>query len=495
MTAALTTFNVASAAGAGASLLRMLAILGTSLAAGAAAYKLMDGALGSTTKSFTVALPPVQQYINAQTELTTRLRGTTKEYIAQQEALLSQVTQEQTALQTNIKTKLDMIKAWEDLGAMSKEGIDKMSAAKGLKDDEERYRALTDRVNAARTALDALYRIMAKQNALEDNPKRNTDDDTTARQLLAIKNANDTVKELTASYNAMFKAPAARDWAILQNDINRQVENFRDSLTRTELPAAKVTELTNKYADALRKVREGEYQLRTQVSYFQVVESLFSKGIDRALDSFVDSIMRGEDALKALEDTARQVVADIFKTFMTLAALNPIKNALFGTNYTTLGGSAGIGGLLGGMFGGGGGELPNWGTPSFVGPTLAKGGILGPGGLMPLHKYAGGGIAHSPQLALFGEGKGPEAFVPLPDGRSIPVSMKGQGSTEIHIHEAPGVSASVKTSRGKNGQQRHDIFLKDMIKGVLMEDIAKGGEMSETMERQYGLNRTVGLGR
>jgi hypothetical protein len=29
---------------------------------------------------------------------------------------------------------------------------------------------------------------------------------------------------------------------------------------------------------------------------------------------------------------------------------------------------------------------------------------------------------------MFGEGSTPEAYVPLPDGRSIPVTMKGSGS-------------------------------------------------------------------
>jgi hypothetical protein len=48
-------------------------------------------------------------------------------------------------------------------------------------------------------------------------------------------------------------------------------------------------------------------------------------------------------------------------------------------------------------------------------------------GPLPLRRYASGGIANSPQLAMFGEGSTPEAYVPLPDGRSIPVRMKGGG--------------------------------------------------------------------
>jgi hypothetical protein len=45
----------------------------------------------------------------------------------------------------------------------------------------------------------------------------------------------------------------------------------------------------------------------------------------------------------------------------------------------------------------------------------------------PLPKYAKGGIADSP--SIFGEA-GPEAAVPLPDGRSIPVNMNGGVSSK-----------------------------------------------------------------
>ena len=58
---------------------------------------------------------------------------------------------------------------------------------------------------------------------------------------------------------------------------------------------------------------------------------------------------------------------------------------------------------------------------------FANGGIMTSNGSMPLKRYANGGIATSPQLAMFGEGSRPEAYVPLPDGRSIPVTMRGGG--------------------------------------------------------------------
>lgn len=55
---------------------------------------------------------------------------------------------------------------------------------------------------------------------------------------------------------------------------------------------------------------------------------------------------------------------------------------------------------------------------------FADGGIMTSAGPVPLRKYSGGGIANSPQAAIFAEGGIPEAFVPVPSGK-IPVEMRG----------------------------------------------------------------------
>lgn len=68
-------------------------------------------------------------------------------------------------------------------------------------------------------------------------------------------------------------------------------------------------------------------------------------------------------------------------------------------------------GPLAGLFGGGGGLLSIFG--------FAKGGIAAHG--RPLPTFARGGVSRS--AAIFGEA-GPEAAVPLPDGRRIPVDLR-----------------------------------------------------------------------
>lgn len=106
---------------------------------------------------------------------------------------------------------------------------------------------------------------------------------------------------------------------------------------------------------------------------------------------------------------------------------------------------------LAGMMSGGGIDVTGTFLDKWLfggGSWFANGGIMTPAGALPLNAYAGGGIATSPQLAVFGEGSMNEAFVPLPDGRSIPVQMRGGGGGGVSISmpvtiDARGASAEV----------------------------------------------------
>lgn len=69
------------------------------------------------------------------------------------------------------------------------------------------------------------------------------------------------------------------------------------------------------------------------------------------------------------------------------------------------------------------------------GLNFEQGGVM-PGKMRSMRsrrRFGFGGIARSPQLAIFGEGRGAEAFVPLPDGRRIPVVMSGGGGGGLTI--------------------------------------------------------------
>ena len=81
---------------------------------------------------------------------------------------------------------------------------------------------------------------------------------------------------------------------------------------------------------------------------------------------------------------------------------------------------------------------------------FAMGGIMTPEGPMKLRRYAAGGIATGPQLAMYGEGSRPEAYVPLPDGRSIPVRM--QGGSDRGVNVVVNVDTSGTRAQGNDQQ-------------------------------------------
>ena len=96
---------------------------------------------------------------------------------------------------------------------------------------------------------------------------------------------------------------------------------------------------------------------------------------------------------------------------------------------------------MGGGAGAGGGAGPP--------PSFAMGGVMTPGGALQLNRYAGGGVASSPQMAIFGDGRTPEAYVPLPDGRSIPVNInvpqgygQGGGAPVINVSQVNNISGT-----------------------------------------------------
>lgn len=128
---------------------------------------------------------------------------------------------------------------------------------------------------------------------------------------------------------------------------------------------------------------------------------------------------------------------------------------------------------LSGMFsgGGGGGDFLTEAMAMF---GFANGGVMTGLGPASLRKYATGGIATGPQLALFGEGSMNEAYVPLPDGRSIPVTLSGAATTnntggvQINITvNRDGTSSENSLGAEANQWQR----VANRVRGVVMEEL------------------------
>jgi len=139
------------------------------------------------------------------------------------------------------------------------------------------------------------------------------------------------------------------------------------------------------------------------------IESITSRAFNGMTDALTQFVMTGKLDFKSL---ANSIISDLIRIQIQRAITIPLANAMMG------------------LFG------------------FANGGVMTGSGPMALRSYASGGIANSPQLALFGEGSRPEAYVPLPDGRSIPVTMSGGASGGDIFNISVSVSDAGTSSRG-----------------------------------------------
>lgn len=162
----------------------------------------------------------------------------------------------------------------------------------------------------------------------------------------------------------------------------------------------------------------------------QKFNTLFKDSFSDAFADFLSGTKSASDAFKAFGNT---VAAEISK----MAAKQLAKDLFGGSGKGSDGGSGGWLQAAAALFG------------------FADGGVMTSKGAMPLRSYAGGGIASSPQLAMFGEGATNEAFVPLPDGRSIPVKMQGKNSSSINItvNVQGGSAPDVRRAAGQGARE------------------------------------------
>lgn len=200
----------------------------------------------------------------------------------------------------------------------------------------------------------------------------------------------------------------------------------------------------------------------------------YSRAVFKAQDKFEESTEKMKDAGKGLfddlqlaiegwgkssadaitqfvmgtQDSFEKMATSIIQDLMRMAIYRTITQPLFGA--------------LGGMFGGGGG---------YASP-FADGGIMTSDGPMPLRRYARGGVANSPQLAMFGEGAMPEAYVPLPDGRSIPVTMQGGGGDVVVNVNVESGSTTVQSQDGAGQLGR---LIAGAVKAELINQKRPGG--------------------
>jgi hypothetical protein len=229
----------------------------------------------------------------------------------------------------------------------------------------------------------------------------------------------------------------------------------------------------------------GDAALQAFVEYFgqtnQNTVDLFNRiqGDSRAIEDMgvtqIDLLQSQLDALEGIRATLEAQGGSGSQNF----GANPVRNRIL-ASLTGYGGDFGAGGF--GQF------LASSGLPQSILDQVnniagtinfANGGIMTGRGSLPLNMYSAGGVANSPQLAMYGEGRMPEAYVPLPDGRSIPVTVKVAGAANDDMREMAGALREIA------GLLRTQI----QISGIGAEGTVKG--LAKVEEKLDGVEKRL----
>lgn len=151
------------------------------------------------------------------------------------------------------------------------------------------------------------------------------------------------IREMTAEYRRVAQMRASiqlRD--DLAFDLRQMGRTPREQRVASQLRSAGLAEDLNSAEAAAIRFNE---RLKETVSVWEEIRGV---GMD-AIDKLVDSAGNG---FKDIDDVAKSLAGDILKEFTTLAAKNPVKNAIYGTDLPTMQGIGGVGGFLSALFGG-----------------------------------------------------------------------------------------------------------------------------------------------
>lgn len=486
-------------------------ILRLTLAIGGAivGFKLFEQAVTDTGKAHTGAMASVEDYIKSQQALKTTISATTQEYIKQQKVFLAGAQAQLDALDSEYGKALlrkrmlenPEVKGMPDNISPDARAYGIYQSDKVIAEYEKKRAELQDQIKAAEGNVKKLDEIYAEQIKAEEKLKKDlgtgiipgTADKGENRRALAIKDAYDTIREAEQQLK-VFQGPRyMQEWNQIQLDINKQVEDFRDKLTKAQVPAEQVAQLTERFGKALRDLKEGKYYIDNTKNAFDILASAISGGLDKGMESFIDAIIEGEDAMKALANTGKQMIAELLKDFIRFGALNPIKNMLFGGDPSTgkpfptlswFGGNSGglLGGLVSGIFG-----LNSGPSPTTIAKTV--------GGTSSQGAYTGAWNAGFSSALGMG-GIGSDAAASARTGLSTLANARASYAAELSNPDVvTRLFARVASENGGPGATAQ-------IESMINRGIARGQSMTEVMGGSYwakdgtaNMNRMLASGR
>jgi tape measure domain-containing protein len=294
---------------------------------------------------------------------------------------------------------------------------DKYEKAKQVKQKENLQFVLEKELKVLENRLSEINKPLQDQKKLYEDQKKDIERIT---QLIR----SGVTPSLAEQYLQIEKIGAARKdelkkllEIINSNDyLKKFEEEDLDALDLKRQELEKEISQNDKLLDRYKAQGAEVEKLKTSSASIKELWNGISETIGRGVGQAIDLLIKGTDDLKtSLQNIASGILKDIANQISSLFIVQPIV--------------AGLKSLF----------------------PFAAGGVMTSQGPMPLKRYGVGGIANSPQLAIYGEGRMPEAYVPLPDGRRIPVAMQGGsiGTTNVIVNvDASGTSIQGNAPRG-----------------------------------------------
>jgi len=317
----------------------------------------------------------------------------------------------------------DLRLAYDNLGRSAREAYIATQLDKaGIDGNSEKGQAIRDLAGAYYDARDAAEAVAKEEAALDAERDRRKEQEEQGR-----KDVGKYIADLRR-----------------QNEILKENVDIQAGLTAVAEQEQKAREagieLTEKQKESIRGLADENEKLKERQDSLKALSNDLGSAVGTAFEDAIISGGKFSDVLKGLEQ-------DILRIILRMTVTKGLEKA--------------IGGAVGGI------------ATAF---GFADGGVMSSQGPLPLRKYASGGIANSPQMAVFGEGRMNEAFVPLPDGRSIPVTMQGDGGG---ISYSPTFQIDARNSTMSDGQMRQIINMAE----------AKTVNTISQMQRRKGSSR------
>lgn len=191
----------------------------------------------------------------------------------------------------------------------------------------------------------------------------------------------------------------------------------------------------DRMGDGIRKASESWRDFNQAA--FDAGQTLVNGPLNALTDALAAGIAHTKSWKTAFQDFGRQTLQILAQVIAKLIVVRTLQ-AIFGGPAASASGAAGASAGA---------------TAGFATGGVMRGGVQS---LLPLRRFAMGGVVNQPTLALVGEGKAPgEAFVPLPDGKRIPVAFAGGGGgnhtvVQVSIQALDGADVARVLTKNRN---------------------------------------------